>query len=108
HVMAGRVERLSLLIWGASSPIFKKILFPPDPSQRVGRNSGSVFRQFSEPVGAIRCAIAPCGFAAVCKPLGLEAGTSRLHQGFVNVPLQKYFRSRLTQTTSISLAIPSH
>jgi hypothetical protein len=27
--------------------------------QPVGRNSESVFRQFSEPVGAIRCAIAP-------------------------------------------------
>src|ERR1700738_5062697 len=35
--MAGRV--VSLLIWGVSSPIFKKFLFPPDPNQRVGRNS---------------------------------------------------------------------
>jgi hypothetical protein len=32
--------------------------------QLVGRNSESVFRQFSEPVGAIRCAIAPYGMTA--------------------------------------------
>ena len=38
--------------------------------------------------------------------LGVEAGNVRLHQGFVQSPLQKYFRSRLTQITSISAAVP--
>src|SRR6202171_1613087 len=37
----------------------------------------------------------------------LGPGTPRPHQGFVNVHLQKYFRSRLTQITSISAAVPS-
>ena len=32
---------------------------------------------------------------------------ARLHQGFVQPPLQKYFRSRLTQITSIFAAVPS-
>ena len=41
-------------------------------------------------------------------PLGLEAGTSRLHQGFVNVQFEKYFRSRLTQITSRTPAVPPH
>src|SRR6202011_4381041 len=55
--------------------------------------------------------MAPYGFAAVWTPLGVEAGTPRLHQGFVNAQFlfdQKYFRSRLTQITSISLAVPAH
>ena len=51
----GRAGRtVSLLIWGVSSPIFKKFLFPPDPNQRVGRNSESVFRHFRLTIGAIR------------------------------------------------------
>ena len=115
----GRAGRtVSLLIWGVSSPIFKKFLFPPDPNQRVGRNSEKrippIQRAGRRNTRSLSSgahsrdplAMAPYGFAAMWTPLGLEAGTPRLHQGFVQSHLKKYFRSGLTQQiTSISLAV---
>src|SRR3984893_14014456 len=51
-------------------------------------------KPFIGPRPARTIGLPPARYATL---LGLEAGTSRLHQGFVQSHLQKYFRFRLTQ-----------
>ena len=62
-------------------------------------------KPFIGPRPARTIGLPPARYATL---LGLEAGTSRLHQGFVQSHLQKYFRSRLTQIRFRSLAVSSH